>query len=117
MSDEHTLSVVVCSYNGAKKLAPCFDALVRQHVPVDVLVVDDGSSDDTASLAESYGFSVIRHERNRGISAARNSGLVYATTPLVAFCDDDCTPPDDWTEQLLAAWSEQPEVTVLGGVV
>ncbi|MGB8195541.1 MAG: glycosyltransferase [Acidimicrobiales bacterium] len=117
MSDELALSVVVCSHNGAKKLVPCFEALLRQRVPVPVLVIDDGSTDGTGMLAQTFGFAVIRHDRNRGVSAARNTGLMNATTPLVAFCDDDCTPPDDWTEQLLAAWNAHPDVTILGGLV
>lgn len=117
MSTEPTLSVVVCSYNGAERLTPCLEALARQRVPVDVLIVDDGSTDGTAALAQSFGFPVIRHEHNRGVSVARNTGLSNATTSLVAFCDDDCTPPDDWTEELLAAWSDQPDATVLGGLV
>jgi GT2 family glycosyltransferase len=109
--------VVVCCYNGAEKLPVCLDALTRQHEKVDILVVDDGSTDDTARVARSFGCSVIRHDLNRGISAARNTGLNQATTDVVAFCDDDCVPPIDWTEQLLAAWRAHPEVTVLGGTV
>ncbi len=112
-----TLSVVVCSHNGAGKLVPCFEALTHQRMPVEILVVDDGSIDGTDALARSYGLPVIRHERNLGISAARNTGLTNATTPIVAFCDDDCTPPEDWTEQLLIAWNDHPEATVLGGMV
>ncbi|HEV3187374.1 MAG TPA: glycosyltransferase [Acidimicrobiales bacterium] len=116
-SPQSTLSVVVCSYNGANKLPACFDALSRQRVPIDVLVVDDGSTDGTDALARSYGFSVIRHETNKGISAARNTGLTNATSSIVAYCDDDCSPPTDWTEQLLIAWNAHPDVTVLGGMV
>ncbi|MCU1362464.1 MAG: hypothetical protein JWM55_292 [Acidimicrobiaceae bacterium] len=117
MSATPLLSVVVCSYNGAAKLVPCLDALSSQRLPVDVLVVDDGSTDGTDALARSYGFSVIRHEQNKGISAARNTGLTHAASSVVAFCDDDCTPPPLWTEQLTAAWSDHPEATVLGGLV
>ena len=108
---------MVCSYNGAAKLVACFDALANQQVPVEVVVVDDGSSDGTEALARSYGFSVIRHERNKGISAARNTGLCHATSLVVAFCDDDCTPPSDWTMQILAAWDANPNATVIGGMV
>lgn len=117
MSDSQTLSVVVCSYNGAGKMVPCFEALANQRTPVEVLVVDDGSSDGTDALARQFGFSVVRHESNRGISVARNTGLTHSTSRIVAYCDDDCIPPVDWTENLLAAWDAHPEVTVIGGLV
>jgi GT2 family glycosyltransferase len=117
MMESPDLSVVVCSYNGATKLVQCFDALANQRTSVKVLVVDDGSADDTERLAKSYGFSVIRHPENRGISAARNTGLDRSTSRIVAFCDDDCVPPPDWTERLLAAWDEYPDATVIGGMV
>jgi glycosyltransferase involved in cell wall biosynthesis len=117
MSESKTLSVVVCSYNGAVRLVSCFDALANQRTPTEILVVDDGSSDGTESLARSYGFSVVRHEINRGISVARNTGLKHSSSRIVAFCDDDCIPPTDWTEQLLAAWATNPGATVIGGMV
>lgn len=117
MKKQPFLSVVVCSYNGAARLGPCFDALSSQNVPVDVLVIDDGSTDGTEALAKSYGFSVIRHPANQGISAARNSGLQGAESIIVAYCDDDCTPPLDWTERILSAWNDYPESTIIGGMV
>jgi glycosyltransferase involved in cell wall biosynthesis len=109
--------VVVCSYNGAEKLSTCLEALTRQFATVDVLVVDDGSSDGTGDIARGFGYPVFRHEHNMGISAARNTGLRHATSTVVAFCDDDCVPPVDWTERLLVAWRSNPEITVLGGTV
>jgi glycosyltransferase involved in cell wall biosynthesis len=117
MSESQELCVVVCSYNGAAKLVPCFDALASQRTPARVLVVDDGSTDDTEGLARSYGFSVIRHPINRGVSAARNTGLEHSTSEIVAYCDDDCVPPPEWTERVLAAWVASPEATVIGGMV
>lgn len=117
VTDLPTLSVVVCSFNGATKLVPCFDALVKQRMPVDVLVVDDGSTDATSTLAKSFGFSVVRHESNRGISVARNTGLQSTNSTIVAYCDDDCTPPRNWTEAIMEAWSENSDATVIGGMV
>jgi len=112
-----TLSVVVCSYNGAKKLGDCLSALAQQRLRVNVLVVDDGSTDGTEEVARRYGVSVIRHENNLGLSAARNTGLRNATATVVAFCDDDCIPPEAWTEQVLNAWTANPDVVLLGGLV
>ncbi len=117
MNDELTLSVVVCSYNGAARLMSCLEALVRQRLPVEIVVVDDGSSDDTSILAQRAGATVIRHEHHLGISAARNTGLRNSRSSVVAFCDDSCTPPDDWTENLLKAWNDRPDATVVGGLV
>lgn len=117
MTTRHTLSVVVCSYNGATKLGDCLTALGRQRIPVEVLVVNDGSTDETDAVARRHGVSVVRHELNQGISAARNTGLHNTTTSVVAFCDDDCTPPSNWTEQLIVAWTANPDVSVLGGYV
>jgi glycosyltransferase involved in cell wall biosynthesis len=117
VTERPLLSVVVCSYNGAARLAPCLEALARQRVKVDVLVVDDGSTDGTSDVAREFGFPVLRHEQNRGISVARNTGLSNAPSSIVAFCDDDCTPPINWTEQLFSAWRDHPDATVIGGMV
>jgi hypothetical protein len=60
--------------------------------PAEVIVVDDASTDDTAEVAEAFGARVIRHDRNRGIAEARNSGVRAATQPWVALLDHD----DEW---------------------
>jgi glycosyltransferase involved in cell wall biosynthesis len=60
--------------------------------PVEILVVDDGSRDESAAVAERLGARVIRHERNRGVSAARNTALGAASGEWVAFLDTD----DEW---------------------
>ena len=117
MTSQPTLSVVVCTYNGAEKLEFCLAALLRQQLNVDVLVIDDGSTDGTVAIAQRYEVDIIRHQINQGISVARNTGLRESSTSIVAFCDDDCTPPPDWTEKLLAAWIESPGASVIGGLV
>jgi glycosyltransferase involved in cell wall biosynthesis len=60
--------------------------------PAEILVIDDGSADDTAAVAERLGARVLRHERNRGVSAARNTALDAAGGEWVAFLDTD----DEW---------------------
>ncbi len=117
MTDELTLGVVVCSYNNVDHLRRCLDALARQQLRVEVLVVDDGSTDDTSLVAQRAGAIVIRHEHHLGISAARNTGLRNSRSTVVVFCPDDCTPPDDWTANVLEAWRESSDATILGGVV
>src|SRR5262249_54305683 len=76
------VSVVVCSYNGARTIRDCLDGLAGLEYPdYEVIVVDDGSTDATAAIAGGYGVRVIRTE-NRGLSSARNTGWRAATGQL-----------------------------------
>jgi glycosyltransferase involved in cell wall biosynthesis len=111
------VTVVVCSLNGARTIGATLDALGAQTVAIDVLVVDDGSTDDTASIATRKRARVVRHERNQGLAAARNTGWRAAGTPLVAFTDDDCRPATDWVEQLADAYVRYPGAAGVGGAV
>ena len=99
------ISVVVCTYRRAEKLTACLDALARQTIRdrVEVIVVDDGPDDATAAVASRHDVRLIRHPQNRGLAAARNTGIEAATAPIVAFTDDDCVPADDWLEALARA--------------
>jgi GT2 family glycosyltransferase len=102
------LSVVICSLNGAAGVARCLDALAVQEIAarLEIIVVDDGSVDGTSDVAQARGAMVIRHAVNRGLAAARNSGVATATAPVVAFLDDDCEPAPNWAASLLAAYEE-----------
>jgi mycofactocin system glycosyltransferase len=68
-----------------------------------VIVVDDGSPDPDpiAAVAHEAGARYVRHPENRGPSAARNTGIRHAATPLLAFLDSDCVPPAGFPERLL----------------
>ncbi len=91
------VSVVVCAYQAERTLAECLDSLRRLRYPsFEVVVVDDGSTDGTRAIASRYdGFRVIAQE-NRGLSAARNAGILAATGEIVAFTDADCAVDPDW---------------------
>jgi glycosyltransferase involved in cell wall biosynthesis len=101
------LSVVICSLNGADGVDRCLHALAAQeNAALQVIVVDDGSTDDTSGTAGKHGVTVIRHETNRGLAAARNTGVAAATAPVVAFLDDDCEPEPAWARALLDAYAD-----------
>ena len=84
------VSVIVPVYDGARFLAECLESLLAQDYPaVEIVVVDDGSSDGSADLAESFaGIRVIRRP-HEGLGATRNAGIAAATGSLIGFCDAD----------------------------
>lgn len=92
------VSVVVASYNGASTLPACLASLTRLNYPdYEVILVDDGSTDNTAGIASKHpGVRYIRHAANAGLSVARNTGIEAATGELVAFTDADCRADEDW---------------------
>ncbi len=98
------LSVVICSRNGAARLPLVLGALERQSLPrnrYEVIVVDDGSTDSTASVARNLGARVVRLVAPAGLAAARNVGVQVAAASLIAFTDDDCKPEADWLQALV----------------
>jgi glycosyltransferase involved in cell wall biosynthesis len=85
---------VIPAHNRAGLLPRALASVRAQsHLPAEVIVVDDHSTDDTAAVAEARGAQVIRHDRNQGESAARNTGITAASQPWIAFLDSD----DEWT--------------------
>jgi len=99
---EPTLSVVVPAYDVAAYLPACLDSILTQsHTALEVVVVDDGSPDDSGAIAEDYAARDPRvrvvHTENRGLGAARNEGLRHTTGELLAFADsDDVVPPESY---------------------
>jgi GT2 family glycosyltransferase len=96
------VSVVVASYNGGRTLRACLESLCHLHYPdYEIILVDDGSTDDTPALAKEFPeVRTIRHE-NRGLSAARNTGIAAAVGEMVAFTDSDCRADKDWLRYLV----------------
>ncbi len=107
------VSVIVPAYNAAATLDACLAAcLTQSHSPHEVIVVDDGSTDETAPIARAQGVRVVQ-QRNAGPAAARNAGAWVAVGDVLAFTDSDCCPRRDWVERLLEAFT--PEVAAVGG--
>ncbi len=115
------LSVVTPTYNRRDRLARVLEALRAQSVSpeiFEVVVVDDGSSDDTVAWLEAQHFPFtlqIRSQANQGPAVARNTGVTNASGDLVLFLDDDVVPVPELIEQHLASHdAESADLVVLG---
>lgn len=98
-----SVSVIIPAFNCEKLLPQALDSIFAQTCVVDeVIVIDDGSKDETAAAAVRFGDRVhLFHQENKGPAAARNRGLLEASGALVAFLDaDDIWPSDSLAHQL-----------------
>jgi O-antigen biosynthesis protein len=108
------VSVVVCTYNGARTLADCLDGVRRlDYADYELIVVDDGSTDASATIAAEFEARIISTP-NRGLSSARNTGAQAASGEIVAYLDDDARPDQHWLRYLAAAYRD-PAVVAAGG--
>lgn len=110
------ISTIIPAYNAAETLPHCLAALAAQRWQRDdfeVIVVDDGSQDETAALARASGARVIS-QPNAGPAAARNRGAAAARGELLLFTDADCEPTPDWIAQMTAPFAD-PDVAGVKG--
>jgi O-antigen biosynthesis protein len=99
------ISVILCSYNGSRTIRDCLEGLRKLEYPnFEVIVVDDGSTDGTASIVGEYGFRLISTS-NHGLSSARNTGMRAAKGEIVAYIDDDAYPDPQWLTYLAATFN------------
>jgi len=95
------VTVVVAAYNSGRTIDKCLKSLMTLNYPdYEVIVVNDGSTDDTEEIAKLYPFRLITTE-NRGVSSARNEGLFAATGEIVAYIDSDARADPDWLAYLV----------------
>lgn len=100
-------TIVIPSYNQQDYLPDALDSALSQTVPCDVIVVDDGSTDNSLEIAQRYEkehprLKVISQE-NKGLSEARNTGIRAATTEYVSFLDADDIYQDNYAEKVMEA--------------
>ncbi len=116
-----TISVVVPCFNVEHVIERCIEALLNQDYPqnkLEVIIIDDKSTDDTGKLIEQYQentkVKIIKHFRNRGLSAARNSGIKASKSDIVGFLDSDMVVKKSWAKQMVGELSKNGIVACMG---
>jgi glycosyltransferase involved in cell wall biosynthesis len=85
--------------------------------PLEVIVVDDASTDATSQAARAAGARVLRTETHRNAGGARNLGIEASSGDVLAFLDADVVAPADWLARVRAAFANDPQVVAVGGSV
>lgn len=97
-------AVIIPVHNGAVTLGTCLDALAAQRggpADLEVIVVDDASTDGTASAAQAHGARLVALPVQCGPAAARNAGAKETRAEVLLFVDADCEPAPDWCQEML----------------
>ncbi len=110
------VSVYIPAHNVRDFLAAAIESLLAQSLPPDeILVIDDGSRDDTPGIARRYPHvTLVSHDTNRGLAAARNTAMRTARNELVASLDADCVAVPSWLAELERGLTD-PKIAGAGG--
>jgi glycosyltransferase involved in cell wall biosynthesis len=107
VNNKLTLSLIIPAYNEEAYIRDCLDAVARQSVmPDEVIVIDNNSTDYTAVIAASYPFVRVVHEPEQGLIPARNRGFDIASGDIIARVDADSIVADDWVARVLERFSD-----------
>ena len=111
-----SVSVIIPAYNASRTIGQTLEALSRQQCfqPFEVIVVDDGSYDNTADIVCSFPAVCYVRQENAGPAAARNHGARLARGEYLVFTDSDCIPHVDWISRLMEGFCQQ-QVGVVAG--
>ena len=112
---EELISIVVPVYNVEKYLGKCLDSILGQtYRNLEIIVVDDGSTDHSGSICDEYGKKdprvAVIHQDNQGVSAARTSGIGKARGQYVGFVDGDDWIAEGMYQDLYRAMKSQNEI-------
>lgn len=109
-------SVIVPAYNSGSTIRSCLSSLLNQSLPkedYEIIVVDDGSTDDTSSLIMEYPVKYL-WQPNKGPAAARNHGAREAKGSIILFTDSDCVPARNWIEEMVRPFNSADIIAVKG---
>jgi O-antigen biosynthesis protein len=110
-----TMSIVICAYNAASTLDECVShACALDYPALEVIVVDDGSTDETADIVRRHPSARLLQIPHAGLSVARNEGFRAAGGEIVAYLDADAYPSADWPYYLVLGLDD-PDLVGVGG--
>lgn len=117
--DDTMISIVVPVFNEEESLADCLRSLIRQDYTADreIVVVDNGSTDKSVSIAESFGARVVRCAAQQDVFAARQCGALAAHGEIVVQADADTIYPSDWLSRIATYFCDPQVVAVAGTFV
>lgn len=110
-----TVTIAICARNAAQHLRQAIPAALAQDYPsvrFQVLVIDNGSTDNTAAVAQRLG-ATVRHYRRPGVAGARQFAWQSARSELIAYLDADCEPPVNWLRDLVARLVGNPALAAV----
>ena len=110
------VSIVIPVYNEADSLSACLEAISQQTIkPLEVIVVDNNSTDDTAAVASRFDFVTLLHEPKQGVVHARTTGFDVAKGDTIARIDADSLLPPEWLARVGEVF-EGSDVAAVSGV-
>lgn len=111
------ISVVIPAYNEEHYIGPCIQSIREQHsdAVIEIIVVDNGSSDGTMAVAKKFRGVTVLHEPKKGPSHARQRGISEAKGDYIAFIDADTRVPHGWIETIKKEFSKDPSLVCLSG--
>lgn len=109
------VSLYIPCYNAENSIRECLESVRGQTYPIDeIFVIDDGSTDRIKEIAAQYHVRIVKHSKNRGLAASRNTAFKEARNELIAAIDADCVAHPDWLGELMKK-SSTPNVAGVGG--
>lgn len=109
------LSIIIPVYNAVNYFVACLDSIVQQStIDIEVVIVNDGSTDNSANIANNYAqkydFIKVIHQRNQGVSTARNRAIQESTGEYLVFLDSDDVLYKDFFQKVLDIVKSQPDI-------
>ena len=115
-----SIDIIISCYNIGETIEKCIMSLCSQSYPINkyhCYFVNDASTDKTGEILENFhrekNITIIHHEKNKGLSATRNSGIIQGNSELIALLDGDMTVENNWVESFLPYFSKNT-IAVMG---